>query len=117
MKYSVFIFAGAVALAAPLAAQVSAPPVSRTPTAASRFDNTGVGDTSMFAPFELPAPNLIRTGSGAPGTKYWQNHADYDIKATLDTTAKTLTGSLRLRYTNNSPDTLHFIWLQMEQNA
>ena len=71
----------------------------------------------MFAPLELRAPNMYRAASGAPGPKYWQNRADYDIKASLDTTAKTLTGSLRLRYTNNSPDTLRFIWLQLEQNA
>ena len=81
------------------------------------YDRTGVGDTSMFAPLELTAPNIYRSGSGAPGPKYWQNRADYDIKASLDTTAKTLTGSLRMRYTNNSPDTLRFIWMQVEQNA
>ena len=52
-----------------------------------------------------------------PGRKYWQNRADYDLKATLDTATKTLTGSLTLRYTNNSPDTLRFIWMQIEQNA
>ncbi|MES2179419.1 MAG: M1 family metallopeptidase [Gemmatimonadota bacterium] len=82
-----------------------------------RFDNTGVGDTSVFAPLELPAGNLVRTASGAPGSKYWQNRADYDLKASLDTGSKTLTGQLKLKYTNNSPDTLRFIWLQMEQNA
>src|SRR5258705_8034363 len=104
-----------VLLAAPLAAQVASPP---TPAAVlPRFDNTGVGDTSIFAPLDLPPGNLFRSGSGAPGPMYWQNHADYDIKASLDTTTKTLTGSLRLRYTNNSPDTLRFIWVQMEQNA
>jgi len=81
------------------------------------YDRTGVGDTSLFAPLELTAPNIYRSGSGAPGPKYWQNRADYDIKASLDTTTKTLTGSLRMRYTNNSPDTLHFIWMQVEQNA
>ena len=106
----------ALASASPLAAQVAAPvPPATTPR--PRFDNTGVGDTSLFAPLALPAANMYRTGSGAPGPKYWQNHADYDIKASLDTTSKTLTGSLKLRYTNNSPDTLRFIWLQMEQNA
>ena len=52
-----------------------------------------------------------------PGPRYWQNRADYDIRATLDTTAKRLTGELRLHYTNNSPDTLRFIWFQVEQNA
>ncbi|HTK53550.1 MAG TPA: M1 family metallopeptidase [Gemmatimonadaceae bacterium] len=81
------------------------------------FDSTGVGDTSMFAPLTLPSPNLYRTGSGAPGPKYWQNRADYDLEATLDTAKTTLEGKLRLRYTNNSPDTLRFIWMQMEQNA
>ncbi len=81
------------------------------------YDHTGVGDTSLFAPLELSVPNIYRSGSGAPGPKYWQNRADYDIKASLDTTTKTLSGSLRMRYTNNSPDTLRFIWMQVEQNA
>jgi hypothetical protein len=101
--------------AAPLAAQVIAPAITVTPT--PRFDNTGVGDTSIFAPLGLPPGNVFRAGSGAPGPMYWQNRADYDIKASLDTTTRTLTGSLRLHYTNNSPDTLRFIWMQMEQNA
>jgi hypothetical protein len=102
--------------AAPAMAQTTTTPAA-TASSMPRFDRTGVGDTSMFAPLDLPAANLIRSGSGAPGSHYWQNHADYDIKASLDTATKTLTGSLRLRYTNNSPDTLRFIWLQMEQNA
>ena len=84
---------------------------------APRCDNSGAGDTSMFAPVVLPAPNEFRLASGAPGPKYWQNRADYDLHATLDTSAKTLRGTLRLRYTNNSPDTLPFLWMQMEQNA
>jgi hypothetical protein len=105
-------------VAAPLSAQVAAPVASAAaPPPAPRFDNTGVGDTSIFAPLDLPPGNSFRAGSGAPGPMYWQNRADYDIKASLDTTTKTLTGSLRLRYTNNSPDTLRFIWMQMEQNA
>jgi len=112
--------------AAPSAATPSAPSASAPSTAPARpstpfgsivFDRTGVGDTSMFAPLTLTAPNIYRSGSGAPGPKYWQQRADYDIKASLDTTAKTLTGSLRMRYTNNSPDTLRFIWMQVEQNA
>ncbi len=82
-----------------------------------RFDSTGVGDTSLFAPIQWRAANLIRTGSGAPGSKYWQQRADYDIKARLDTGAKRLSGEMTLRYTNNSPDTLRFIWFQVEQNA
>ena len=109
---------GVLTTAAPLAAQRGNPtPAPAASSAAIVYDRTGVGDTSMFAPLELRAPNEIRTGSGAPGAKYWQNHADYAIKASLDTAAKTLTGSLRLRYTNNSRDTLRFIWMQVEQNA
>ncbi|MEP7002133.1 MAG: M1 family metallopeptidase, partial [bacterium] len=115
MNFKLLTLLSAFVSAAPLAAQVASP--SAPPAASSRFDNTGVGDTSMFAPLDLPPGNLYRAGSGAPGPKYWQNHADYDIKASLDTASKTLKGSLKLKYTNNSPDTLRFIWLQAEQNA
>ncbi len=76
-----------------------------------------VADTSVFAPLVLPTPNAYRSGSGAPGSRYWQNRADYTLAATLDTAAKTVRGELTLRYTNKSPDTLRFMWLQVEQNA
>ena len=113
MKINHLALIGAFASSAPLAAQVAAPaPVQRP-----HFDDTGVGDTSVFAPLALPPGNQFRSGSGAPGPRYWQNRASYDIKASLDTTSKTLTGSLKLKYTNNSPDSLRFIWLQVEQNA
>ena len=81
------------------------------------FDATGVSDTSLFAPLPMPQGTEFRSASGAPGPRYWQNHADYDLQASIDTAAKTLTGQLRLRYTNHSPDTLHFVWFQVEQNA
>src|SRR5207244_4932360 len=61
--------------------------------------------------------NIDRNASGTPGPRYWQQRADYDLKATLDTAAKTVKGELTLRYTNNSPDTLRFLWFQVEQNA
>lgn len=78
----------------------------------------GAGDTSLFAPIDFaPGPNEFRSASGAPGPKYWQNRADYDLRATLDTGKNTVTGSMTLRYTNHSPDTLTFIWFQTEQNA
>lgn len=76
-----------------------------------------VADTSVFAPLVLPTPNAFRSGSGAPGAKYWQNRADYTLSATLDTAAKIVKGELTLRYTNRSPDTLRYMWLQVEQNA
>ncbi len=97
-----------VLAAAPLAAQQNLPPLR---------PQSPVADTSVFAPLALPSANEYRTGGGAPGHAYWQNRADYDIAATLDTATRSLTGRLTLRYTNNSPDTLPFLWMQTEQNA
>jgi hypothetical protein len=102
------------ALASALAAQTA--DTTRQPRRTGP-DMTGVGDTSIFAPLNLPPGNTYRSGSGVPGPKYWQQKADYDLKATLDTAAKTLHGEMTLKYTNNSPDTLRFIWFQVEQNA
>ncbi len=79
--------------------------------------HVAVSDTSIFAPLVLPAPNELRSGSGAPGGRYWQNRTDYTLRATLDTGTRAVKGSMTLRYANRSPDTLSFIWLQLEQNA
>ena len=75
-----------------------------------------VGDTSPFRRLDLPAPNTIRTGAGAPGSQYWQQRADYTIRASLDTGSHVLTGRETVRYTNRSPDTLRYVWLQLDQN-
>ena len=73
--------------------------------------------TDPFAPLTIgPAPSQTRLANGAPGPKYWQNRADYDLHATLDTAAHTIRGSLTLRYTNNSPDVLKTMWFQTEQD-
>src|SRR5687767_1323121 len=64
----------------------------------------------------LPTPNEYRTASGAPGPKYWQQRADYDIKAELDEKNLKLTGSETITYYNNSPDVLTYIWLQLDEN-
>ena len=64
----------------------------------------------------LPTPNEYRTASGAPGPKYWQQRADYDIKATLDEAALKLTGTETVTYYNNSPDPLTYLWLQLDEN-
>jgi hypothetical protein len=92
-------------------------PAGAQQAAAPKFDHTGVRDTSIFAPLVFPTPSASRAASGAPGAHYWQNRADYDLKATLDTASKTVTGEMVFRYTNNSPDTLSYIWMQLEQNA
>lgn len=65
---------------------------------------------------DLPTPNVYRTGSGAPGHKYWQQKVDYSIKVTLDEAKRTITGSQKVTYENNSPDTLTYLWLQLDQN-
>jgi hypothetical protein len=70
----------------------------------------------MFSPLVWPTPDALRRASGAPGQGYWQQRADYRITATLDTTARRLSGRVRIRYSNNSPDTLSRVWLQLDQN-
>ena len=70
-----------------------------------------------FAPLTLPGPvNSYRSGDGAPGPAYWQNRADYEIHATIDTATKTLSASEVITYTNNSPDLLESLWVQLDQN-
>jgi len=64
----------------------------------------------------LPTPNEYRTASGAPGPKYWQQRADYDIRAELDEENLRLTGSETITYFNNSPDPLTYLWLQLDEN-
>ena len=64
----------------------------------------------------LPTPNIYRTASGAPGQGYWQNRADYAIEAYLDEEKRVLRGSETVTYYNNSPDTLDYIWLQLDEN-
>ena len=81
-----------------------------------------VYDTQRDDPFattnriDWPGPNRYRSSSGSPGPDYWQQHADYTIKAALDTGTTEISGSVEIRYTNNSPDTLRYVWLQADQN-
>jgi hypothetical protein len=70
-----------------------------------------------FAPFDMgQGVNTYRSGSGRPGLAYWQNRADYTIAAKLDPAAHAISGNVQIRYTNNSPDKLDVLWLQIEQN-
>jgi len=70
-----------------------------------------------FYPQFYPYPgNDYRSASGEPGPKYWQNRADYKINATLDTGSHKVSGDVEITYTNNSPDNLKFLWLQVDQN-
>ena len=65
----------------------------------------------------LPTPNNYRTASGAPGHAYWQQRADYVIRATLDEARREITASEQITYHNRSPDSLAYLWLQLDQNG
>lgn len=74
------------------------------------------GNQHLFDEFTYRQGNVYRTASGKPGPEYWQNSADYSLEATLDDKNHTITGNVTIQYTNNSPETLDFIWIYLEQN-
>jgi len=90
--------------------------------AISAITNFGFGQTPAWqGKFEqldqtLPTPNEYRTGSGTPGPKYWQQKADYVISVELNDANQSITGKETITYTNNSPDVLKYLWLQLDQN-
>ena len=75
-----------------------------------------VQDTSVFRPLVMPAANRYRSGSGRPGPDYWQQRADYRLEATLDVQRNVLAGRGSIRYRNNSPDSLPYLWMYLDQN-
>ncbi|HVS98621.1 MAG TPA: M1 family metallopeptidase [Puia sp.] len=78
----------------------------------SHFDQHKLWDPQFY-----PSNGTVyRSAGGAPGAKYWSNRADYTIHTALDTTKHSLTGDVTVTYTNNSPDALPFLWLQLDQN-
>ena len=84
---------------------------------AGSADGAAYNPRLTFAPLTLPDPvNVYRSGNGAPGPAYWQNEADYEMHAVLDTGAKVLRNDEVITYTNNSPDLLPSVWIHMEQN-
>ena len=64
----------------------------------------------------LPTANSYRTASGAPGHEYWQQKVDYDIDVELHDDTQRITGTEVILYVNNSPDTLRYLWLQLDAN-
>ncbi len=65
---------------------------------------------------DWPTPTDYRNASGAPGHRYWQQKVDYDVKVALNETTKVVTGTETIRYRNNSPDALPYLWLLLDQN-
>jgi peptidase M1-like protein len=96
-------------------ASAPVPPASTSAPSAS-VRTTADDPLARIDRMDWPGPNVYRTASGMPGPNYWQQRADYTIAARLDTTAQRVSGTVTIRYTNNSPDTLRFVWLQLEQN-
>jgi len=86
---------------------------------AQNTDQPGVkyDQHKVFNPNFYPEKgNAFRNAGGTPGSKYWQNRADYKLNVTLDTLKHRIDGTALITYTNNSPDALGFLWLQVEQN-
>ncbi len=79
---------------------------------------TGKYDTNKFSQMYdlLATPNMFRTAAGAPGPAYYQQQADYKIDIELDDKNSKLSGSETVTYTNNSPDVLEYLWVQLDQN-
>jgi hypothetical protein len=71
----------------------------------------------LFAPLEYPTGNfLTRSVSGKPAVNYWQNRADYNISVKLDEQKDEISGAVTINYKNNSPESLSYLWLQLDQN-
>jgi hypothetical protein len=78
----------------------------------------GYDPHALFAPgFYSDKAQPFRSSNGAPAAKYWQNRADYTLAARIDTIKNELSGSETIYYTNNSPDSLSSLWLQLDQNT
>jgi hypothetical protein len=79
---------------------------------------SSVMSQSKFAQLdtELPTPNEYRTAAGAPGHNYYQQKADYKMQIRIDDETQKLSGEETITYTNNSPDKLEYLWLQLDQN-
>lgn len=79
---------------------------------------SGIQAQTKFAQLdiELPTPNEYRNAAGGPGHNYYQQKADYNIRITLDDDKQIIRGEETITYTNNSPDNLEYLWLQLDQN-
>ncbi|WP_170845708.1 M1 family metallopeptidase [Parapedobacter composti] len=87
-------------------------------TQAQLQNNPGANHGNKFEQLGtlLSDPNVYRTASGAPGHQYWQQRADYVIDVEVDDENQRVIGSETITYTNNSPDPLHYLWLNLDEN-
>ena len=78
---------------------------------------TGYNPHDFFTQnFNMPGGNEFRSATGKPGPAYWQNSASYLIHAAFSEKDTTVAGDVTITYTNNSPDELEYLWLQLDQN-
>jgi hypothetical protein len=99
-----------------LAVSVHAQKKRRPATVDTLISNYEPAD--LFSPMFYPERGNDRhAANGEPGPKYWQNRVNYQLKANLDTVAKTLAANEEIEYINNSPDALQYLWLQLDQNT
>ncbi len=105
---TVRVLCGFVLLAAVLCGSATAQTVS----------NRKYAQEDKFRQLEesLPTPNRFRTASGAPGPDYWQQQANYVIDVELDDVNQRISGSETVTYSNRSPDTLRYLWMQLDPN-
>ena len=85
-------------------------------TAGNGFGQTFVDDKFRQLEEVLPTPTEVRTASGSPGPRYWQQRADYEIDVQIDDEKQHLIGRETITYHNNSPETLRYLWLQLDAN-
>lgn len=86
------------------------------PLAFAQSDAAPAHNLAAFAPLDLPTPNMMRTADGRPGPDYWQQRVDYHIEVTLDPATHRVSGTEAIHYTNNAPQALHYLWVQLDQN-
>lgn len=92
--------------------------LAAVPASAHSEHGSRSGWQDKFRPLDeiWPTPSSMRTASGTPGPDYWQQKVDYDMAVSLDDSKQSLSGQATITYTNNSPDTLRYLWLNLDQN-
>ena len=113
MKLKLFGLGALVFLSTVTQAQRRHRMANQNDTISSNYD-----PAALFTPmFYTEHGNEFHAANGEPGPKYWQNRVDYTLKANIDTVTKVLSDNEVISYTNNSPDALQYLWLQLDQNT
>ncbi|WP_239692056.1 hypothetical protein [Hymenobacter coccineus] len=95
----------------------SPPPARQIPLPPAPANLPPYNARVLFSPDYLNQVGpATRTAGGQPAASYWQNAADYQIAASLDEKAARVSATVAITYTNNSPNALPFVWLQLDQN-